>query len=53
MKDILVAQKIVPDVTLKICDKKHILEDLDMVGINLKTVYGDDDNIAKYVKNKL
>lgn len=53
MKDILVAQKIVPDVTLKICDKKHILEDLDMVGINLKTIYGDDDNIAKYVKNKL
>lgn len=52
-KTVLVTQEILPDVTLEICDKKQILEELDMVGINLKTIYGDDDSIAKYIKNKL
>ena len=51
--DLLISQKILPDITLEISDKKKIQTELDMVGINLKTIYGDDDNIAKYIKNKL
>lgn len=51
--DLLIIQKILPDITLEISDKKKIQAELDMVGINLKTIYGDDDNIAKYIKSKL
>lgn len=49
----LVIQQILPDITVKICNKSKILAELDMVGINLKTIYGDNDNIARYIKNKL
>ncbi len=52
-KPILVTQQIVPDVVLEICDKEKMLAQLDMVGINLKTIYGDHDNIAQYIKSKL
>ena len=31
---------------------EEILKQLDYIGINLATIYGDYDNIAKYIKNK-
>ena len=32
--------------------KKEILEDLDSLNINMKTIYGDFDNIARYLNSK-
>ena len=29
-----------------------ILEELDLMGINEKFIYGDFDSIARYIKNK-
>lgn len=45
-------QKISPDLTIQISNKNNILKELDTLGINLKTIYGDYDNTAKYIKNK-
>lgn len=45
-------QSIVPDFMIKINNKQKMLESLDAVGINLKFIYNDYDNIAKYVKDK-
>lgn len=49
----LVTQQIRPDLTLEICGREKIRQQLDMVGINLKTIYGDHDNIAKYIRDML
>jgi hypothetical protein len=49
--NILLTQKIAPDFEMEIAHKKEILAELDMLGINLKTVFGDYDNIAKYIRN--
>ncbi|MCH1723364.1 FRG domain-containing protein [Lactococcus formosensis] len=32
--------------------KNEILEDLDRININIKTIYGDFDNIARYLNSK-
>ena len=45
-------QKILPDFTIKINNKEKILRSLDSLGINLKFIYNDYDNIAKYIKTK-
>lgn len=45
-------QNILPDYTIKINNKKEILRSLDSLGINLKYIYKDYDNIAKYIKSK-
>ncbi|MCL2592891.1 MAG: FRG domain-containing protein [Defluviitaleaceae bacterium] len=37
---------------LKISNTKEILTELDNIGVNLGTIYGDYDNIAKYIKEK-
>lgn len=47
-----ITQRISPDFTIKINNKEKILESLDNMGINLKFIYNDFDNIAKYIKNK-
>lgn len=49
--NLLLTQLIEPDITVEILNKKQILNELDGVGINLKTVFGDHDNIARYIKN--
>ena len=33
-------------------NKDKILEELDLMGINEKFIYGDFDSIARYIKNK-
>lgn len=45
-------QNILPDYTIKINNKKEILRSLDSLGINLKYIYKDYDNIARYIKSK-
>ena len=47
-----IKQRIWPDEVIVIENKKDILKELDFIGINNKTVYGDFDNIAQYIKNK-
>lgn len=47
-----VIQTIVPDYVVKIENQNEILKDLDTLGINLKFIYNDYDNIAKYITNK-
>ena len=47
-----IIQNISPDYTLKVNCKEEILDALDSVGINLKFIYSDYDNIAKYIKSK-
>lgn len=48
----ILRQKIIPDITLVINNQKRILEELDFIGINLKSIYGDFDNTASYINNK-
>lgn len=45
-------QRIVPDKIVIIHNKEKILSELDFMGINEKFIYGDYDNIAKYIKRK-
>lgn len=47
-----IIQKIIPDFTIKINNTEKILGTLDSLGINLKFIYNDYDNIAKYIKTK-
>jgi len=47
-----IIQDIHPDFSVKINNKKNILVTLDSLGINLKFIYNDYDNIAKYIRNK-
>lgn len=47
-----IIQTIVPDYVVKIKNQNEILKDLDTLGINLKFIYNDYDNIAKYITNK-
>lgn len=48
----VIKQEVIPDKTLIIKDQETILEELDFIGINLKSIYGDFDNIASYLNNK-
>jgi hypothetical protein len=48
----IVKQEIIPDKTFIIKDQETILEELDFIGINLKSIYGDFDNIASYLNKK-
>ena len=52
-KEFLVTQEIEPDYVFEIHNQKEILRQLDSIGINLKSVFGDNDNIAKHIKNQL
>ncbi|WP_255914611.1 FRG domain-containing protein [Bacillus cereus] len=45
-------QRIWPDKIIVINNKNQILKELDFIGINEKFIYGDYDNIAKYIKRK-
>lgn len=47
-----VVQNIVPDITIKVNNKKRILKELDALDINLKFIYNDYDSIANYIKSK-
>ena len=45
-------QKIIPSIVIQIDNQKGIMEELDMVGINKKYIYGDFDNTAQYINAK-
>lgn len=47
---VLSYQSINPDYTLRIRNHHEILNELNFLGINLESIYGDFDNIAKSVK---
>ncbi|MPQ32423.1 FRG domain-containing protein [Clostridium estertheticum] len=48
----IIKQEIKTDLTIVIKDQKNIMEELDFIGINRKSIYGDFDNIAKYISQK-
>ncbi|MGZ7445052.1 FRG domain-containing protein [Paenibacillus sp. TH7-28] len=43
-------QSIIPDITIKVENYSNILKELNFLGINLESIYGDFDNIAKSIK---
>ena len=46
---VLSVQNVNPEITIEINNYQSILSELDVLGINLGSVYGDLDNIAKSV----
>lgn len=48
----IIKQDITPDLTIVINHQKEILDELDFIGVNLKSIYGDYDNIATYINRK-
>ena len=48
----LMVQNIIPDQTIEIINQEKIMDELDMVGINRKFIYGDFDNVALYINDK-
>ncbi|TBX15614.1 hypothetical protein BFS06_09435 [Clostridium perfringens] len=48
----IIKQTVTPDLAIIINNQKHILEELDFIGINEKSIYGDFDSIAKYISQK-
>lgn len=48
----MIYQTIQPSYVLKIRQKAAMLQQLDSVGINLKSIYGDYDSISRYIRLK-
>lgn len=48
----IAVQEIIPDITFEIINQQKILNELDLVGINKRYVYGDFDNTARYINEK-
>ena len=42
-------QEVAPDILIEVDNYNEILAELDSLGVNLDSVYGDLDNIAKSV----
>ena len=49
---ILSQQRVWPEYVIVVENKETVLQELDFVGINEKFIYGDYDNIARYIKHK-
>lgn len=49
---ILSQQRVWPEYVIVVENKENILQELDFLGINEKFIYGDYDNIARYIKRK-
>lgn len=49
---ILSQQRVWPEIILVIENKQTILEELDLMDVNEKFIYGDFDSVAKYIKKK-
>lgn len=45
-------QHIKPNIVIKIHNQRQILNELDSIGINRKYIYGDYDNISRYLNEK-
>ena len=46
-------QNVIPDMTIEVRLQKSILAELDLMGINKNTIYGDSDSTAQYINSKL
>jgi hypothetical protein len=51
--NILSLQRVWPEIILVIENKQEILNELDLMDINEKFIFGDFDSIARYVKKKV
>lgn len=51
-KEHLALQRIWPDIRIEVRNRREILKQLDLMGINEKFIYGDIDSIARYITNK-
>lgn len=49
----LMVQEIIPSFIIQIKNQKNIMDELDLVGINRTFIYGDFDNTAQYINEKL
>lgn len=49
---VLMKQRVKYDVMVHINNKEEILKSLDNIGFNKKTLFGDFDSIAKYIREK-
>ena len=49
----LLTQNILPDYTIKVKNREKVMNDLNILGINLKSIFGDFDNIVKDIKRKI
>lgn len=49
---VLSQQRVWPDKIIVVENKEKVLRELDFMGINEKFIYGDYDNIARYIKSK-
>lgn len=47
--DGLMVQQVTPSMIIQVDNQKSILNELDIMGINRKYIYGDFDNIAQYI----
>lgn len=47
----LMIQQVIPNMVIQVHNQKKIMDELDMVGINRKYIYGDFDNTAQYINN--
>ena len=47
--NVLSIQEVAPDILIEVDNYNQILAELDSLGVNLDSVYGDLDNIAKSV----
>lgn len=43
-------QYVIPDITIKVDNYNSVLKELNFLGVNLESIYGDFDNIAKSIK---
>ena len=49
----LMIQKVMPSFIIQVNNQKNIMDELDLVGINRKFIYGDFDSTAEYINMKL
>lgn len=49
----LMVQQVIPSMVIEVFNQKEIMEELDLVGINKKFIYGDFDNTAQYINKKI
>jgi hypothetical protein len=48
----IMIQEILPDIIIEVHDQSSIMQELDLVGINKKFIYGDFDSTAQYINQK-
>ena len=52
LSDAMLYQRLQPSFSIKVRRRAAVLRQLDGIGVNVKSVYGDHDSIAKYIRWK-